>query len=90
MSHSKRPSEGFPVTRGDILQLAEGEYLYGLGPLILRITQVLHVQQVGGRLWLYVRGKSIRREGAPDLDCYILIRLDVLMRSSDAAERSGE
>ena len=41
-----RVSAELPVAVGDVLVLAEEDYRFGIGPLTLRVTALLHVQQL--------------------------------------------
>jgi len=53
-----------PIKPGDVLRVGEPDYLYGTGPLILRVTRVGRVQQLQGGLWLDLEGLTLRADGS--------------------------
>lgn len=69
-----------PVKPGDVLRLAEDDYRFGVGPLTLRVSALIHVQQLSDGPWLYLRGVTIRRDGSDGQDRQVLVRLSALGR----------
>lgn len=67
-----------PVQIGQVLRLTEEDYRFGLGPLTLRVTGMLHVQELGDGLWVYLRGVTLRRDGSDGPDRQVLVRLAAL------------
>lgn len=63
------------VRRGQVLRIPEADYCYGLGLLVLRVTDVDEQPQPGVE-WLRVQGVEVRPDGS-DGD-----RRDVLVRTS--------
>jgi hypothetical protein len=55
------------VEVGDTIRAAEPEYLYGTGPLVLRVTKVGQVQRLNDGDWLEVEGYELRGDGAPQV-----------------------
>jgi hypothetical protein len=59
---------------GDILNLDEDDYKYGLGDLTLRVERILgHIDVHDGR-WLHVRGTAIW-DGKPAEVRFVYVRL---------------
>ena len=73
-------SAELPVAVGDVLELAEEDYRFGVGPLTLRVTALLHVQQLTDGPWLYLRGIPIRWDGRDGEPRQVLVRLAALRR----------
>lgn len=67
-----------PIRIGQVLRLAEEDYRFGVGPLTLRVTTLLHVQQVDGEPWLYLRGTTIRWDGGDGETRQVLVRMSAL------------
>lgn len=63
---------------GRTLQLGEDDYRFGLGPLTLRVTSIIHLQQLTDGLWLYVRGVQARPDGREGEQRQVLIRVAAL------------
>jgi hypothetical protein len=62
---------------GDVLRLAERDYRYGTGPLLLRITAIGVTRQESNGLWLEVRGHEVRWNGEADpRERHALVRLE--------------
>lgn len=66
-----------PCQPGDVLELAEEDYRFGTGPLTLRVTGLIHVQEIDQEPWLYVRGQQIGWQGA-ETPRQVLVRLAAL------------
>lgn len=62
--------------RGVVLRVAEADYRFGAGPLVLRIEHidVEHPAEFDGELWYRVRGVSVGWDGADRGRCDVLIR----------------
>lgn len=67
-----------PVKPGDVLRLGEDDYRFGVGPLTLRVTGLIHVQHLADGPWLYLRGVSLRRDGTDREPRQVLVRLAAL------------
>lgn len=67
-----------PVKVGDVLDLAEPDYRFGVGRLKLRVDALLHVQVLDDGPWLYLRGTVIRWDGTDGQARQILVRLAAL------------
>ncbi len=52
-----------PVTVGDVIQVGEPDYMYGRGPLHLRLTEVGQVERQADGLWLHLRGVELWADG---------------------------
>jgi hypothetical protein len=92
-----RPPDGpvsaeIPVSVGDVLELAEQDYRFGVGPLTLRVTALLHVLPLPDGPWLYLRGVPIRWDGRHDEPRQVLVRLAALRRDrgSDQGQASRD
>jgi hypothetical protein len=53
-----------PVAVGDVIRLAEPDYMYGRGPLILRVTEVSTLERHPDGLWLHARGMELWADGS--------------------------
>jgi hypothetical protein len=71
-----------PVTPkpGDLLKIHEDNYRFGLGELILRVTEVREVQQLADGDWLTVTGVQLARNGSDVEEREILVRVCSLAR----------
>jgi hypothetical protein len=69
-----------PIKVGDVLRLAEEDYRFGVGPLTLRVTALLHVQELQDGPWLYVRGVVVRWDGSDGGVRQVVVRLSALRR----------
>jgi hypothetical protein len=67
-----------PVRIGQVLRLAEEDYRFGIGPLTLRVTGLLHIQELADGPWLYLRGVTIRWDGSEGETRQVLVRLAAL------------
>jgi hypothetical protein len=47
---------------GELLRFKEDEYKYGIGPLALRVTQLLNSSTIDG--WIELKGIEIRWDGS--------------------------
>jgi hypothetical protein len=73
------PREGAPPTRttvvvGDIVRVADGDYMYGSGELVLRVTAIGVPQQLDGEQWLHLRGHQRFHTGVETAERYALVR----------------
>jgi hypothetical protein len=66
---------------GRVLRLSEEDYRFGLGPLTLRVTGLLHVQELADGPWVYLRGITIRGDGSDGESRQVLVRLSGLSGS---------
>jgi hypothetical protein len=71
-----------PVSVGDVVRVAEEDYCYGSGELILRVTEIGSVQLARDGAWINVRGTQLRSDGAQvDAEPRLaLVRLSALRR----------
>jgi hypothetical protein len=67
-----------PVRVGDVLVLSEEDYRFGLGPLTIRVTAILQVQQLADGPWVYLRGVPIAWNGHEEESRQVLVRLSAL------------
>ena len=65
---------------GDVLHLGDEDYRFGVGPLILRVTEVLQMQRLSDGPWLAVRGVTITWDGRDGDERQVLVRLDASLR----------
>lgn len=56
--------ERSPVRIGEIIHVADSDYCYGTGVLILRVTEVGPVQQQRDGLWISLCGLELRPDGS--------------------------
>ncbi|HEU4424283.1 MAG TPA: hypothetical protein VFR67_17280 [Pilimelia sp.] len=63
-----------------MLELANDDYRFGVGPLTLRVTALMHVQMLADGPWLYLRGIQIRPDGSDGDSRQVLVRLAALYR----------
>lgn len=82
MSRDPQPTRNdLPVRAGDVLALAEDDYRFGLGVLMIRVTALLHLQELPDGPWLYLRGIPIRWDGSEGDPRQVLVRVSALARS---------
>ncbi|MBF9132636.1 hypothetical protein I0C86_27320 [Plantactinospora sp. S1510] len=68
---------------GDVLQFAESDYCYGIGPLVLQVTGVGADLDRYPRLeWLSLRGVELRRDGSAGPERQVLVRTSALPRTT--------
>lgn len=63
---------------GKTLRIAEDDYKFGTGELVLRIDAVLGTQEFGDGVWVYVRGRRIRSDGSPGAQRQVLVRRAII------------
>ncbi len=76
------------VPIGAVVRLAEPDYMYGTGPLILRVTRVGVPTQLRDGSWVDLEGTELRADGTvfrPE-PRHVLVRLQALRRRTP---RSG-
>ena len=66
------------VAAGDVVHIDEGDYMYGTGPLVLRVTAVGEPQQVNGERWLHLRGHQRFHTGVDTPERFALVRADAI------------
>lgn len=64
------------VRVGDVIEVDEADYMYGVGVLRLRVTEL---QGVYGRAWLGVRGIQILHTGALGPERQVTVRIKALV-----------
>ena len=70
----------FPIQPGQVLEIPEDRYLYGVGELRLRVTEVGRVQRMLDGDWLHVKGVQIAWNGAELKEREVLVRLRAVSR----------
>lgn len=68
------------VEVGDVVRVGEPDYIYGYGPLILRVTEVGTIQRDRDEEWVHLKGVQLRADGSPlrPDPRYALVRLAAL------------
>ncbi|WP_431726944.1 hypothetical protein [Verrucosispora sp. TAA-831] len=51
------------VRIGDVIEVDDHDYRYGIGPLIVRVTRIGRRLQVADGEWLDLEGLELRRDG---------------------------
>jgi hypothetical protein len=69
-----RDQQPVAVAVGDIVCVDEGSYMYGTGPLVLRVTGVGEPQYLDGERWLHLRGHQRFHTGVEAPERYALVR----------------
>ena len=73
-----------PIQPGQVLKIPEDRYLYGVGELRLRVTEVGRVQRMPDGAWLKVKGMELRRDGTEIKEREVLVRVGPVKRRSGA------
>ncbi|HZM25818.1 MAG TPA: hypothetical protein VFB89_00495, partial [Gemmatimonadales bacterium] len=60
-----KPPQRPPLVPGDVLRVEEPDYLYGVGPAVLRVTAVGVAERLPDGWWLNLRGIAVRPDGSP-------------------------
>lgn len=66
---------------GDELQIAEGDYRYGSGPVHLLVRQILELREEWGVQWVVLQGLEPPNHAGPWRPRKLQIRVDALKRS---------
>ena len=74
-----------PDPAGEVLVLAEADYLYGAGRLILRVEQIdrAHPIEYDGEPWFPVRGIEISANGYDIVERETMVRAKRLFKDPD-------
>ncbi|GGQ84088.1 hypothetical protein [Couchioplanes azureus] len=64
-----------PVRAGDLIQIAEPDYCYGIGSMTLRITTVHHLVYLHDGPWVVVEGIPLWPNGYEGEERYAQIRV---------------
>ena len=64
-----------PVRAGDVIQLAEPDYCYGIGSMTLRITNVHGLVYLNDEPWAIVDGVPLWSDGFEEEERYAQIRI---------------
>ncbi len=75
----------FPIQPGQVLKIPEAQYLYGLGDLVLRVTEVGAVQRLPDGDWLKLKGVQVAWNGAELKERQVLVRLSGLTKRRPGA-----
>jgi len=68
------------IQPGQVLKIPEAHYLYGLGDLVLRVTEVGTVQRMPDGDWLKLKGVQLAWNGTEMREREVLVRLSGLIR----------
>jgi hypothetical protein len=79
-----------PALVGKVLRVAEDDYLYGRGRLILRVTAVYNVQIYSSGRWVFLRGMELRASGSELGERNALVRLSAIRGQMDAPTPPSE
>ncbi len=69
-----------PIKPGDVVKIPEADYLYGLGDLVLRVTEPPDVQRLPDGDWLRLTGIQLAWNGTELHERQVLVRLQALTR----------
>ena len=69
-----------PIQPGQVLKLAEADYLYGVGDLALRVVTTGKTQRLPDGEWLPVKGIQLARDGTGIKERQVLVRLTFLSK----------
>ena len=78
-----------PVRVGDVIDVAEDNYCYGVGGLTLRITQVHGLLYMNDGPWVVVDGIPLWPNGYEGEERYAQIRLEAIRYLPDAPASSN-
>jgi hypothetical protein len=71
-----------PADIGDVVTIAEGDYCFGDGPLLIRVTEITSPHpQYPHATWTFVKGIELRRDGEEVGDRHVLVRITALRKS---------
>lgn len=74
-------STPIPVRPGQVLRLAEANYRFGAGSLVLRVGAVLGVRELDDGSWVVLSGTEVFRDGRDGpIREEVLVRLSALRR----------
>lgn len=79
------PAHELRITVGSVIRVAEADYCYGLGELILRVIEIGAIQRDGGEPWVALRGIQLRSNGAEGVERSALVRVAALSSRSGRA-----
>ncbi|MDT5030532.1 MAG: hypothetical protein QOC94_703 [Actinoplanes sp.] len=65
---------------GEVLKIHEDNYRYGIGELVLRVTEVRSVQLLPDGDWLTVTGVQLSWNGSDLVEREVLVRLSSLVK----------
>lgn len=84
-----KPDPKPPVTVGQVVRVAERDFMYGLGELVLRVTAVGDVLHLSDGPWLELTGVQLRHDESVYLPRprHALVRLSALDRRPPASRR---
>jgi hypothetical protein len=64
----------YPLRAGDVLELRDEDYMFGMGDLLLRVTDIHDYRQVRGTSWVFLRGWQLRADDTPWRQRDVLVR----------------
>jgi hypothetical protein len=68
-----------PVREGDLLMLADEDYLFAQGDVWLRVVAVYEIRSVRGEPWIFLRGRTIWAPRAAKRERDVLVRSDAML-----------
>jgi len=74
------PAMNLPIKVGDIIRIAEADYCYGIGDLLLRVTALPPAKTPDGGDWVYITGDELAWNGANKGQRQVLVRVSALFR----------
>jgi hypothetical protein len=79
---SAHPAVPGPVAPqpGEVMTIHEDNYRFGVGELVLRVTEVRSVLQLADGDWLTVVGVQLARNGSDLIEREVLVRLSILVK----------
>ncbi len=63
-----------------VLELAEADYLYGSGPLALRVVDGPHVGSLSRLEWLRIVGRQVLGDGS-ETPCDVVVRVSAIQHA---------
>jgi hypothetical protein len=70
---------GDPVDVGDVVNIRYGDYYFGVGPLLMRVTEIVPPHPRFPRAtWTFVRGIELRCDGEEVGERHVLVRVSAL------------
>jgi hypothetical protein len=76
------------VSVGETLRVAEADYTFGLGPLTLRVTAVVGIEQYHDEPWVNLRGIELGPGGREGVERPAQVRVAALPAARRAAQQT--
>jgi hypothetical protein len=68
-----------PVREGDLLMLADEDYLFGRGDIWMRVVAIYEIRWVRGEPWFFLRGRTIWAPRATKRERDVLVRSEAML-----------